>query len=89
MHVLTRSVITFTDQSQLLAVSSGGYLCLNASGYYWGQVNGDYVGGTGRYSGATGTLTSSFSGQNLGDPRVGVGFRSITGTVEGTVNRLK
>ena len=87
--VSSESVITLKDQSQLLAVSSGGYLCLNASGYYWGQVNGDYVGGTGRYSGATGTLTSNFEGQNLGDPAVGVGFRSITGTVEGTVSRSK
>jgi hypothetical protein len=86
--VSSEAVITFANQSQLFADSSEGYLCLNESaGNYWGLVNGDYVGGTGRYSSATGTLTSNFSGQNLGDPRVGVGFRSITGTVEGTVNK--
>jgi len=83
--VSSEAVYTFADQSQLFAIQSGGYLCLaESTGNYYGQVEGNYVGGTGRFSNATGTLTSKFYGQNLG-----VGFRSINGTVEGTVNRLK
>jgi hypothetical protein len=87
--VSSEAIYTFADQSQLFAVSSGGYLCLNTDGgNYWGQVEGEFVGGTGRYGGATGTYTSPFQGQNLGNPDFG-GFRSITGTVEGTVFKGK
>ena len=89
--ISSEAVITFKDQSQLFGIATGGYICVDTAGenqgYYHGQVEGDYVGGTGRFESATGTYTSPFEGQNLGDP--GVGFRSITGTVEGTVNRSK
>jgi hypothetical protein len=81
-------VMTFPDQSQLFGSSGAldGFLCVNLStGQYYGQVEGVYVGGTGRFEGATGEFTSLFDGQNLGDPEIG--FRSITGTTEGTVNR--
>jgi hypothetical protein len=57
------------------------------TGHYYGQVEGDYIGGTGRFEGSTGTATPRFEGQNLGDPNIG--FRSITGTVERTVGGLK
>lgn len=86
--ISSEEVTTFADQSQLFSVASGGYSCVSLStGYYYGQIEADYVGGTGRFEGATGTYTSPFEGQNFGDPNVG--FRSITGTVEGTVNRSK
>jgi len=86
--ISSEAVTTFEDQSQLFFVASGGYSCVSQStGYYYGQVEGDYVGGTGRFEGATGTITSPFEGQNLGAPNVG--FRSITGTAEGTLNRSK
>ena len=84
----SEAVYTFSDQSQTFWIASGGYLCLDqVTGHYYGQVEGDYVGGTDRFKGATGTATSQFEGQILGDPVVG--FRSITGTVEGTVYRFK
>ena len=84
--VSSEAVYTFADQSQLIAIQSGGYLCLaESTGNYYGQVEGDYVGGTGRFISATGTVTSKFQGQILGNPAVG--FRTIKGTVEGTVNR--
>ena len=86
--VSSEAVYTFADQSQLFAIQSGGYLCLDTvTGHYYGQVEGDYVGGTGRFEGATGRVTSQFEGQNLGNSDVG--FRSIKGTVGGTVNRSK
>ena len=84
--ISSEEVTTFADQSQLFSVASGGYSCVSLSkGYYYGQVEADYIGGTGRYSGATGTYTSPFEGQNFGDPNVG--FRSISGTVEGTLSK--
>ena len=58
-------VLTFNDQIQLFGISSAddGWLCVDPStGWYYGQVQGDYVGGTGRFEGATGESTSLFAG---------------------------
>jgi hypothetical protein len=91
--IYSAAVITFPDLSQLLGVSdpmqgdpdlNEGWLCLDdESGVYFGQVDGLYVGGTGRFEGATGIFSSPFGGQFL-DPLVG--FRSITGSVQATVS---
>jgi hypothetical protein len=83
--VYSATVQTFADQSQAFAIANDGWSCLNMStGQYFGEIDGDYVGGTGRFEGATGEFTTPFNGVIL-DPAVG--FESITGTIEGTVNR--
>lgn len=83
--VSSEDVLTFSDQSQLLGVSGlgDGFVCVTSTGWYHGQVEGAYVGGTGRFEGATGTFTSEFDGQYLGSQDVG--FRSIAGTAEATL----
>jgi len=75
-------VTTAADQSQVFGMFDQGYLCLNFSAPYdwFGMTAGIYVGGTGRYAGASGSWTSYYSGFNL-DPVTGL--RSIRGTVEG------
>jgi hypothetical protein len=85
--VYSAAVITFPDLSQLFGIAreGDGRLCLNPlTGLYDGEVEGTYEGGTGRFESASGTFTSPFNGQFLDVP---VGFRSITGSVEGTVSR--
>ena len=82
----SEDVLTFSDQSQLFGISGDGdgFICLDpTTGYYHGQVKGDYVGGTGRFQGATGKFTSEFDGQYL---RTDVGFRSIAGTAVATLD---
>jgi len=84
--IQSTAILTCADQSQLAGVSDAGYLCLNfMTGHYTGEAEGDYIGGTGRLEGATGTYVSPFSGYNF---ELGTtGFRSIEGTIEGFVRK--
>ena len=82
--VYSAAVLTFEDQSQLFGISQSGWICATAAGQYYGEVSGAYVGGTGRFQTATGDFVSKFDGQYL-EPNLS--FRSIQGTVEGTVGR--
>lgn len=82
--VYASTVTTFADQSQLFGVSQSGWICGNPEGGYFGEVSGAYVGGTGRFEGATGDYVSKFDGAYL-EPNLG--FRSIRGTVKGSVGR--
>lgn len=79
--VSSASLITVPDQSQLFGFSTDGWICLSTStGAYYGEVYGAYIGGTGRFEGASGTFITKFDGQNL-DPTIG--FRSIRATLDG------
>lgn len=80
--VYASTVTTFADQSQLFGVAQSGWICGNPAGGYFGEVSGAYVGGTGRFEGATGDFVSKFDGAYL-EPNLE--FRSIRGTVEGSV----
>jgi len=82
--VYSTAILTFQDQSQLFGIAPIGQICATAGGQYFGEVSGAYVGGTGRFQRATGDYVSKFDGQFL---QPNVGFRSIQGTVEGTVGR--
>jgi hypothetical protein len=48
-----------------------------------GEAGGVYIGGTGRFQGATGEWTTEYSGANFDADS---GYRTISGTIEGTVN---
>lgn len=80
--VYASTVTTFADQSQLFGVAQSGWICGSPEGGYLGEVSGAYVGGTGRFEGATGDFVSKFDGAYL-EPNLE--FRSIRGTVEGSV----
>jgi hypothetical protein len=82
--VYSAAVLTFPDQSQLFGISQTGWICATEGGQYYGEVSGAYVGGTGRFQTATGDFVSKFDGQYL-EPNLD--FRTIRGTVEGTVGR--
>jgi hypothetical protein len=83
--VYSTAVLTFPDQSQLFGFAQTGWLCGNeATRHYFGEVSGAYVGGTGRFESATGDWVSKFEGAYL-EPSLS--FRSITGTITGTVDR--
>lgn len=81
-------VVTFADLSQLFGFSDQGWLCANPeNGHYYGEVYGVYAGGTKRFANATGTWVSAFEGNHLESPFLQpAGIRSITGTVDGTVD---
>ncbi len=77
----TATMYTLADQSQLFGFSQDGWLCLNSTtGAYYGEEQGIYSGGTGRFENATGTWATKFDGFTL-DPTIG--FRSIRGTATG------
>lgn len=74
---------TFADQSQLFGFGQAGWLCANmTTGAYYGEANGIFYGGNGRFAGATGEWSTKFEGAYL-DPAIA--FRSIRGTVDGTL----
>lgn len=76
-------VTTAADQSQAFGFFDQGFLCINFDNppFDWfGMTWGAYMGGTGRYAGATGSWVSEYSGFNLDATN---GLRSIRGTVEG------
>jgi hypothetical protein len=84
------SVVNFAAGDQLFGSVYDGEMCLDfdpftgtGSGYYFGDAEGDYIGGTGRFAGATGTFYSTYTGYNL-EPAL-TGFRSIAGEIEGRV----
>jgi hypothetical protein len=81
--VYSASVVTVADQSQLFGISQNGWICASNTGVYYGEVSGFYAGGTGRFKNATGEFVSKFGGAYL-EPNVS--FRSIQGTVDGTVS---
>ena len=80
--------MTFERLDQLYATSDEGWMCLNMdTGHYYGEVNGDYIGGTGRFLGATGEWTTTFAGQRLEPVTLeSVGFRSIYGESTGYID---
>lgn len=81
------NALTFENLDMLYGASDTGWMCMNTEvGHYYGEVYGQYIGGTGRFEQATGEWTTSFAGQRLEPITLEpVGFRSIYGEVEGYV----
>lgn len=76
-------VMTTPDLSQLFGQFDTGWLCQNlATGHYVGFTSGEFIGGIGRFTGASGSWTSDFQGFTI-DPSIGL--RSLDGTLVGTV----
>ncbi len=82
--VYSATVLTMPDQSQLFGIAQSGWICATEGGQYYGQVSGIYAGGAGRFQNATGDFVSKFDGAYL-EPNLN--FRSIRGSVEGTVGK--
>lgn len=83
---LVRCVTTMTTPQvdQLWGWFTGGYLCMTSDNMAWvGEASGIYIGGTGRFQRATGEWTTEYSGANFDADS---GYRTISGTIEGTVN---
>jgi hypothetical protein len=57
------------------------------TGEFSGEGEGVYDGGTGRFTGATGSFVVTFSGTNLTIADLGVGFGAIKGEVIGKLER--
>jgi hypothetical protein len=85
-----RAVTSFKDGSQLFATvipGAGSYMCVNFdTGHYYGIATGVFIGGNGRFEGASGPFESPFDGYNLTSAAMGeYPFRSIKGWFDGTV----
>jgi hypothetical protein len=94
-----RSITTFADYSQLFVSYDSGWICATpgpaGTASYRGKVMGHFVGGTGRFVGASGSFESDFGGNDLSglfvvgtdtEPAVQFpGFGSFVGSSTGTV----
>lgn len=89
-----RSVTTYKNHDQMFVFWDSGWICATPGpaglSSYRGEVIGHIVSGTGRFEGATGTVTSEFGGFDLSGPFVFEGplfpiMGSFAGTVYGTV----
>ena len=80
-------VITYADNSQTFGYCPSGWACVNpTTGHYYGEVEGVFLGGTGRFEGVSGELISRYDGYNLEPPGLEpVGFRTMTGKTTGTI----
>lgn len=74
-------VVTFEDQSMLFAMlkPGKGYICIGEDPAVFVL---DIIGGTGEYEGVTGTLTSTFMGQQVGTSGI---LWAKTGTIVGEI----
>jgi hypothetical protein len=85
-NVVNRQV---TTGDLLLAKLTSGKLCINFdTALPWSFTGNDqfsFIGGTGRFAGATGSGTVSFKGQILQNDRQGHGMSWDTGSVTGTI----
>jgi hypothetical protein len=78
-------VLTAPDLSQLFAIGETGWMCLDpVTLYFWGVVEGDYPGGTGRFKGMTGHWTTHFDGYQL---HFGSGYDALNGSVKGKLGK--
>jgi len=83
---LVRGVTTMTTPQvdQLWGWFTSGFLCMTNDNMAWvGEASGVFIGGTGRFQGATGEWTTEYSGANFD---ADAGYRTISGTIEGTVD---
>ena len=88
VFAFAKPVVTFSTGDQLWGHLTEGSGCLNAiTGYFSGEGEGLFDGGTGRFAGATGSFFVTFTGDNITLPDLGVGFGSIRGEVEGSIER--
>lgn len=78
------SVSTFKDLSQLYIFFTSGHVCFRFDGTSRSTAEGIAVGGTGRFEGATGTLSLEIHGFAVSPPAPGV--TSQSGTVTGTIS---
>jgi hypothetical protein len=75
--------ITAADNSQVFGLFNTGWICLTADKlHYVGETSGFFIGGSGRFDGASGDWVSHYEGNNLDAT---IGFRSITGDMQGTL----
>ena len=83
-----KPIITFANDDQLWGHLTEGSGCLSVvTGEFSGEGEGVYDGGTGRFTGATGSFVVTFSGTNLTIADLGVGFGAIKGEVIGKLER--
>jgi hypothetical protein len=74
-------VATFDDLSMLFYQATDGFLCFSLSTFLIeGEITGIISGGTGRFTGATGTWLNNFEGFSAG-----VGMNVFQGTITGKV----
>ena len=85
----TRDVRRFPENGDMVFLEvSDLLLCLNPStGVFRLSSKGYFIGGTGRYSEATGDFTGSFTGVVLAIDPKGALFGAFSGGIRGTIDR--
>lgn len=74
---------TTAHVDQLFGGLIDGWLCMTPDYLQWvGGVNGEWIGGTGRFEQASGAWSGTYAGFNFDAV---TGYKTITGTIEGTL----
>ncbi|MBV6425270.1 MAG: hypothetical protein NAOJABEB_03086 [Steroidobacteraceae bacterium] len=82
------NVVTFdSDLDQLIYRTKSGLCCINAEGDITFDLESEVVGGTGRFKGATGTLTSKLTrdGDSISFNEWNGEFNNMNSVTEGTI----
>jgi len=84
--LFAKPILTFANGDQLWGTMENGSMCMNSlTAEFTGEGHGVYTGGTGRFEGASGTFTVTYSGKNLTLLTLGFGFAPIHGDIVGTL----
>ena len=88
IFMYSTAVITFNNGDQLDANVQEGWLCVDlVTGIFEGETRGEFIGGTGRFTNATGEFVSSFTGKEFQIALLKpTAVERIDGIVEGTIN---
>jgi hypothetical protein len=88
IFMYSTAVVTFKNGDQLDASVDDGWLCVDmVTGIFEGETRGEFIGGTGRFTNATGEFVSSFTGKEFEIALLKpAAVERIDGVVEGTIN---
>jgi hypothetical protein len=82
----SKPILSFANGDQLWGTMGSGSMCMHLqTAEFTGEGHGVFTGGTGRFEGASGPFTVTFSGKNLTLMTMGFGFAPIRGDIVGTV----
>lgn len=87
IFMYSTAVVTFKNGDQLDVNVREGWFCVDTvTGVFAGETRGDFIGGTGRFTNATGDFVSSFTGKEFQIALLKpTAVERIDGVIKGTI----